>query len=117
MDTEKITLVGQHLAVLRRISGWIDSMADSHANEKGQLVIHKKDFPGSPSKWQFLVDLARARKMGYVEDDKVVVDASKGYTPSNLKRATDYFLIGRVTLGNLASRKHSRMELGSHARL
>jgi hypothetical protein len=59
------------------------------------VVFHKKDFPASKTKWQFLVDLAKGRKMGYVENDKIVVDSSKGYTPSKLKRAADYFLIGK----------------------
>ena len=118
---ETVTVKGDKVQQLSKISDWFAERADEQGGKT--VVFHKKDFPGSKTKWQFLTDLAKGRKMGYVEDDKLVVDASKGYTPSKLKRAADYFLIGNKgeelkTLksnGYLDSRIHKQKTL-SHGR-
>jgi hypothetical protein len=90
---DTVTVKGAKVQELSKISDWFAERADEQGGKT--VVFHKKDFPGSKTKWQFLVDLSKGRKMGYVEDDKIVVDSSKGYTPSKLKRAADYFLIGK----------------------
>lgn len=90
---DRVTITGDKVEELSKISPWFAERADEQGGKT--VVFHKKDFPGSKTKWQFLMDLTKGRKMGYVEDDKIVVDSSKGYTPSKLKRAADYFLIGK----------------------
>jgi len=88
-----IIVKGIKVEQLSRLSDWFRERADEQGGKA--VVFHKKDFPGSKTKWQFLVDLSKGSKMGYVEDDKIIVDSSKGYTASKLKRAADYFLIGK----------------------
>jgi len=90
---DTIIVKGIKVEQLSRLSDWFRERADEQGGKA--VVFHKKDFPGSKSKWQFLVDLSKGSKMGYVEDDKIIVDSSKGYTASKLKRAADYFLIGK----------------------
>jgi hypothetical protein len=90
---DTVTVTGSKVEQLSKLSPWFAERADEQGGRA--VVFHKKDFPGSKTKWQFLVDLSKGRKMGYVEDNKIVVDSSKGYTPSKLKRAADYFLIGK----------------------
>jgi len=90
---DTVTVTGSRVEELSKLSPWFRERADEQGGTA--VVFHKKDFPGSKAKWQFLTDLAKGRKMGYVENDKIVVDATKGYTPSKLKRAADYFLIGK----------------------
>jgi hypothetical protein len=90
---DTVTVTGSKVEQLSKLSDWFAERADEQGGKT--VVFHKKDFPGSKTKWQFLVDLSKGRKMGYVEDNKIVVDSSKGYTPSKLKRAADYFLIGK----------------------
>jgi hypothetical protein len=90
---DTITVTGSRVDELSKISPWFRERADEQGGKA--VVFHKRDFPASKTKWQFLTDLAKGRKMGYVENDKIVVDSSKGYTPSKLKRAADYFLIGK----------------------
>ena len=94
-SSQTLTVSGEKLEDLRKLSGWINSLADS-PETKGKLVIRQEEFPGDGVKWQFLRDLFKSGNMGYIEDDKLVVDASKGYTPRNLKKAADYFLIGKA---------------------
>ena len=94
-SSQTLTVSGEKLEDLRKLSGWINSLADS-PETKGKLVIRQEEFPGDSVKWQFLRDLFKSGNMGYIEDDKLVVDASKGYTPRNLKKAADYFLIGKA---------------------
>jgi len=90
---DRVTITGDKVQELSKISDWFRERADEQGGKT--VVFHKKDFPGSKTKWQFLTDLTKGRKMGYVEDDKIVVDSTKGYTASKLKRAADYFLIGK----------------------
>ena len=90
---DTITVTGNKVDELSKISPWFRERADEQGGKT--VVFHKKDFPASKTKWQFLTDLAKGRKMGYVENDKIVVDSSKGYTASKLKKAADYFLIGK----------------------
>jgi len=90
---DTVTVTGSKVDELSKLSDWFRERADEQGGKT--VVFHKKDFPASKSKWQFLVDLSKGRKMGYVEDDKIVVDSSKGYTASKLKKAADYFLIGK----------------------
>jgi len=94
-SSQTLTLSGDKLEHLRTLSGWINSLADS-PETKGKLVLHRNEFPGDSVKWQFLRDLFKDGNMGYIEDDKLIVDGSKGYTPRNLKKAADYFLIGKA---------------------
>lgn len=90
---DTITVTGNKVDELSKLSPWFRERADEQGGKA--VVFHKRDFPASKTKWQFLTDLAKGRKMGYVENDKIVVDSSKGYTASKLKKAADYFLIGK----------------------
>jgi hypothetical protein len=90
---DTITVTGSRVDELSKLSPWFRERADEQGGKA--VVFHKKDFPASKTKWQFLADLAKGRKLGYIENDKIVVDSSKGYTPSKLKKAADYFLIGK----------------------
>ena len=94
-SSQTLTVSGEKLEELRKLSGWINSLADS-PETRGTLVLHRKEFPGDSVKWQFLRDLFKSGNMGYIEDDKLVVDGSKGYTPRNLKKAADYLLVGQA---------------------
>ena len=93
---DTVTVTGAKVEELSKLSPWIRERV--HEQGGKTLVLHRTDFPvgkGTRSKWQFLKDLSTGHKMGYVENDKLVLDSSKGYTPSNLQKAADYFLIGK----------------------
>jgi hypothetical protein len=95
-NANTITVSGTNLDKLRKLSGFVDSMAN-HYNVEDSLTFKREYLPSfSDSDWSLLRDLAESRTIGYADKNGILqsLNASKGYTPEQVSRVLDFLLVG-----------------------
>lgn len=95
-NANAITVSGENLDKLRKLSGFVDSMAN-HYNVEDSLTFKREYLPSfSDSDWSLLRDLAESRTIGYADKNGILqsLNASKGYTPEQVSRVLDFLLVG-----------------------
>jgi hypothetical protein len=96
-NANSITVSGDDLKKLRKLSGFVDSMAN-HYNVEDSLTFKREYLPSfSDSDWSLLRDLAEGRTIGLTDKNGVLqsLNASKGYTPEQVSRILDFLIVGQ----------------------
>jgi hypothetical protein len=96
-NANNITVSGNDLKKLRKLSGFVDSMAN-HYNVEDSLTFKREYLPSfSDSDWSLLRDLAESRTIGLTDKNGVLqsLNASKGYTPEQVSRVLDFLIVGQ----------------------